>query len=216
MIAYFEGSHDPQVRQQVQAWRSETPENEHLFARLHSLWEQDQHARSFSGTFEQTDTEDHDFVAKPFPMGGLMLATRLAAVTLLLIPLYFLFRPKINAIFWPEAGNWITYFNSAHDTQTIHIGQAGQVLLFGDSELRFMLGQEQELYLEGSANFRLDGDETKHIHAGRLHLRASDAEFELIRDAGSTSIAVQAGEVSLLREGRWLPVRTAQSLGFAD
>ncbi|RMG67982.1 MAG: hypothetical protein D6722_12300 [Bacteroidetes bacterium] len=231
LIAYLNGSASTEERRQVEHWVRLSPANRQLLHKLrlapHPEEVIDQEGFQLS-TFrrlteepepaESEPEEPHDFVAAAFTTGWWMLGAKVAALLMLLLPVYILFQSQLNALFDQPASVWVETHTPAGETQLLQWADGSRALLYDNSSLRHREGQAEELFLEGMASFEIHHEGLPiRIHIGQAEVLVEDAAFEIRQQTGEIELVVESGSLSVVRNQGDQPVaiRSPQRLTLA-
>jgi len=199
LIAYLHGEADAVQVAQVRAWMAADAANRSLFRRLASEIEHQP-----SGHKQPPPASSaHDFQAQKFKLGFWMLFARVAAVFMLIIPIYYLFEAKFMAVLQNNGVAMIHTQTENHRQAHLHLPGGSEVLLLQASELSYPgdFGvTARDVYLQGAASFTvLDqaGQLPLTVHVGETVLKMQAGAFRVYAydNGNQLEVSVDQGEL---------------------
>lgn len=147
----------------------------------------------------------HDFVPSKFKMGSLMLFTRIFAVFIVIIPIYYLFETKITAVMQQSAPRMMTMTAPAGEGMEIELPDGTMVLLDAGSELKYRTKFRRnfkDVFLTGSATIRVANKpyDKLTVHMGSAEIDVFDAHFQVMAPdpAAEVQIQVMDGDLAFI------------------
>ena len=200
LIAYLQGEANATQVAQVRAWMAADPANRSLFRRL--AYDLDSQRQHFQPNIRQA--ESHDFQANKFNLGFWMLFARVAAVFMLIIPIYYLFEAKFMAVLQNNGVAMIHTQTQAHRQAHLHLPGGSEVLLLQDSEISYPgdFGViDRKVYLQGAASFTVmdqAGQPPLTVHIGESTLEMKNGAFRIYayEDGSQLELSVDEGELA--------------------
>lgn len=158
-----------------------------------------------SSTKESESYTPHDFAPAQFKMGSMMLFTRVFAVFLVIIPIYYLFETKITAVMQQSAPRMMTMTAPANEGMEISLPDGTMVSLMAGSELRYRTRFRRnfkDVFLTGAAVIKVNNQpyDAITVHMGDAEIDVFDAHFNVVapRPDEEVHIQVMAGDLAFI------------------